>query len=77
MLRGLSFRFKTWQSANELTRLANQCGSDKGNRAFGRHYYTRFYHQLFAHLSHRPITLLEIGLRHAFEHREAANPIAS
>src|SRR5262245_40258460 len=60
--------------ADELTQLANRYGSDKGTRAFGRHCYTRIYHQLFAHLRHRPITVLEIGLRHPFEHRNAATP---
>jgi hypothetical protein len=63
-----------WAFADELTRLANKYGSDKGNRAFGRHYYTRIYHQLFAHLRHRPITLLEIGLMHPGEHRVAVIP---
>jgi hypothetical protein len=58
--------------ADELTRLANHYGSDKGNRVFARHYYTRIYHQLFAHLRHSPITLLEIGLLHPAEHRDAA-----
>ena len=48
---------------DELTRLANRYGSDKGNRVFARHYYSRIYHRLFADLRHRPITLLEIGLR--------------
>src|SRR5262245_9400589 len=64
--RGTDWTFPT----DELTRLANQYGSDKGNQAFGRHYYTRFYNQLFALLRDRPITLLEIGLRHPNEHRE-------
>src|SRR6516225_48659 len=52
-----------WAFADELTRLANRYGSDKGNRVFARHYYTRIYHQLLAHLRNRPITLLEIGLQ--------------
>jgi hypothetical protein len=61
---------------DELTRLANRYGSSKGNRAFGRHYYTRIYHQLFAHLRHSSITLLEIGLQHYSDHhpRGAATP---
>jgi hypothetical protein len=59
--------------ADELTRLANRHGTDKGNRWFGRHYYTRIYHQLLAHLRHRPVNLLEIGLRHPFR-REVAAP---
>jgi hypothetical protein len=65
-------RIIDWAFTDELTRLANQYGTDKGNRAFGRHYYTRIYHQLFARLRDCPITLLEIGLRHPAEHRHAA-----
>jgi hypothetical protein len=49
--------------ADELTQLANRYCSDKGNRASARHYYTRIYHELFAHLRDQQITLLEIGLR--------------
>ena len=60
--------------ADELTRLANKYGTSKGNRAFGGHYYTRIYHQLFADLRNRPITLLEIGLQHPSDHRDAAIP---
>jgi hypothetical protein len=60
--------------ADELTQLANKYGSDKGNRAFGRHYYTRIYHQLCAHLRHRQIALLEIGLQHPSDTRHAASP---
>jgi hypothetical protein len=60
--------------SDELTRLANRYGSDKGSRAFGRHYYTRIYNQFFCPLRHRPITLLEIGLRHPFEHRDSVTP---
>jgi hypothetical protein len=63
-----------WAFHDELTRLANRYGSDKGNRAFGRHYYTRFYHQLLAHLRNRRITLLEIGLRHPYEDHDAVAP---
>src|SRR5262249_8367939 len=59
---------------DELTRLANEYGSDKGNRVFGRHYYTRIYHRILAHLRHEPITLLEIGLRHLFDHRVPLAP---
>jgi hypothetical protein len=60
--------------ADELTRLANEYGSDKGNRVFGRHYYTRIYHRILAHLRHRSISLLEIGLRHPAEHRVSMAP---
>jgi hypothetical protein len=63
-----------WAFTDELTRLANQYGSDKGNEAFMRHYYTRIYHRMLAHLRYRPITLLEIGLRHPFEKRELVIP---
>ena len=63
-----------WAFADALTALANKYGSDKGNRAFNRHYYTQSYHRLFAHLRNRPITLLEIGLRHPEEHRDAVAP---
>jgi hypothetical protein len=61
-------------STDELTGLANKYGSDKGNRVFGRHYYTRIYHQIFAHLRQRPITLLEIGLLHPADRRDRATP---
>jgi hypothetical protein len=63
-----------WAFADELTRLANRYGTDKGTRAFMRHYYTRIYHRMLAHLRHRPITLLEIGLRHPFEKRDLVTP---
>jgi len=62
---------------DELTRLANRYGSDKGNRDFARHYYTRVYHQIFTPLRDRPITLLEIGLRYPAEHRDAVAPSLS
>jgi len=48
---------------DELTKLANQYGTDKGNRVYAYHHYSRIYHRFFAHLRHRPITLLEIGLQ--------------
>jgi hypothetical protein len=57
-----------------LTQLANRYGSDKGSRAFGRHYYTRIYHRFFSEMRDRPITLLEIGLRHPSERRNRAIP---
>jgi hypothetical protein len=60
--------------ADELTQLANKYGTNKGNQAFNRHYYTRIYHQLFAHLRHQPITLLEIGLQRPDDKRDAASP---
>jgi hypothetical protein len=63
-----------WAFADELTRLANKYGTDKGNQAFGRHYYTRIYHRLFVHLRHQPITLLEIGMQHPWDKRAQAGP---
>jgi hypothetical protein len=65
---------RVWPAPEELTRLANKYGSDKGNRAFGRHYYTRIYDQLFRPFRDRPIALLEIGLRHPFENRCSVAP---
>ena len=50
--------------ARTLTDLANIYGSDKGDLWFAGHRYTEVYEQLFAGLRRRPLTLLEIGLRH-------------
>ena len=47
---------------DELTRLMNAAGSDKGWGLRGRHYYTRIYHQLFGSLRDLPIQFVEIGL---------------
>lgn len=71
-LKDVAHRF--WPPPDYLTRLANRYGSDKGNRAFGRHYYTRIYNHLFHHLRNREITLLEIGLRHPAETRCSVAP---
>ncbi len=71
LLASLRSRVARRLKTDKLTRLANQYGTDKGNQEFGRHYYTRVYHQLFAPLRDRPITLLEIGLRHPDEHRDS------
>lgn len=46
---------------NELTRLADLLGSDKGTR-LSAHLYTRVYDKLFSKFRYRPICLLEIGL---------------
>jgi hypothetical protein len=46
---------------DELTRLANRFGTDKGSLA-GGHHYTRVYSELFESRRQRPIRLLEIGL---------------
>ena len=49
---------------NELTRLANKYGSDKGDIHLSRHFYTRVYGPLFAPLRDRPLKILEVGLLH-------------
>ena len=59
-----------WAFADELTRLANRYGSDKGNRVFARHYYTRIYHQLLAHL--RPFDIVIDDASHASTHQQIA-----
>jgi len=46
---------------DELTRLANRFGTDKGSLT-GGHHYTRVYSELFEPMRTRPIRLLEIGL---------------
>jgi hypothetical protein len=43
---------------DDLTKAAVQAGTDK----FGIHDYTPNYHKLFAHLRHKPIRVLEIGV---------------
>lgn len=47
---------------DDLTRLMNECGSDKGWGLLGRHNYTRVYDTLFAPLREKPITFVELGL---------------
>ena len=47
---------------DDLTRLMNAAGSDKGFGLYGRHYYTRVYRELFAPLRDQPINFVEIGL---------------
>jgi hypothetical protein len=63
-----------WLFRADLTRLANKYHTDKGTRFYGGHHYTRFYHQFLSHLRHRPITFLEIGLRHPGNHDASATP---
>src|SRR5450631_2885476 len=46
---------------NDLTRLADYFGSDKGTR-FTAHLYTRVYEKYFGKLRNEAITILEIGL---------------
>ena len=58
-----SFRLLT-DEPDPLTMLANRFGSDKGDRHFGRHQYTRVYSELFSPLRTLPIRFLEIGLLH-------------
>jgi hypothetical protein len=50
--------------ADELTVLANQVGSDKGDLHHDRHHYTRVYSSLFEPIRHQPLRVLEIGLLH-------------
>lgn len=50
--------------ANDLTRLANRYGSDKGDSKLSRHCYTRVYGPLFEPLCDKSITIVEIGLLH-------------
>jgi hypothetical protein len=47
---------------DDLTRLMNSAGSDKGFGLLGRHYYTRVYDKLLAPLRNQAITFVEIGL---------------
>jgi hypothetical protein len=49
---------------NDLTRLANKYGSDKGSIHFAKHNYARIYHRQLKHLRGSSIRLLEIGLLH-------------
>ena len=49
------------QRESELTRLANQFGSDKGTRLSG-HMYTRVYENFFEPLRQKRLCLVEMGL---------------
>lgn len=49
---------------DDLTRLADRFGTDKGSAAFAGHGYTRIYADLLEPLRDRPVRLLEIGLLH-------------
>jgi hypothetical protein len=55
------------QSRDALTILANRYGSDKGDKAHGRHCYTEIYDRLFRSKRLEPVVLLEIGLLHPFD----------
>lgn len=50
--------------ADDLTRLADEFGSDKGNN-LSSHGYTRIYSRLFERMRQREIILLEMGLLRA------------
>src|SRR5262249_700931 len=50
-----------------LTILANRYGSDKGDKAHGRHCYAEIYDRLFCSKRLEPIPFLEIGLLHPFD----------
>jgi hypothetical protein len=49
---------------NRLTVLANRYGSDKGDRHFDRHNYTRIYDALFRGRRHEALRVAELGLLH-------------
>lgn len=49
---------------NEVTRLANLFGSDKGDQHFEKHHYTRVYSEYFEPIRHERLRVLEIGLLH-------------
>lgn len=52
----------SFTALDELTRLANKHGSDKGSLWPDAHCYTRVYRHLFEPLRNKDIVLLEIGL---------------
>jgi hypothetical protein len=56
---------------NELTRLADLYGSDKGLRLSG-HLYTRIYEKLFAKMRYEKISFLEMGLHRSDSDRRRA-----
>lgn len=60
---------------DELTVLANQYLSDKGNQFNCAHGYTRVYHSLLHPVREKPLRLLEIGLLHGQLQAERANEI--
>jgi hypothetical protein len=55
-----------------LTILANRYGSDKGDKAHGRHCYAEVYDRFFRSKKLKPIAFLEIGLLHPFDTDGAA-----
>jgi hypothetical protein len=47
---------------NDLTTIANRCGTDKGTVYRDAHGYTLIYEMLFANMRNQPINILEVGL---------------
>lgn len=62
--------------SHDLTQLANQFGSDKGDTILCAHGYTRIYESLFDAARHRPLRLLEIGLVHGHTQATAGERLA-
>ena len=58
---------------DELTALANECGSDKGDKVHGAHCYTRTYDALLSARRNEHLRILEVGLLHPFDTSEAPN----
>jgi hypothetical protein len=59
--------------SSDLTTLANHFGSDKGDKVHGRHCYTTIYQRLFDPIRNEPIRLLEVGLQHPFDRKNATS----
>jgi hypothetical protein len=55
-----------------LTILANRYGSDKGDKAHGRHCYAEIYDRSFSSKRLEPIAFVEIGLLHPWDTDGAA-----
>src|SRR5262249_33025892 len=60
------------RTRDALTILANRYGSDKGDKAHGRHCYAEIYDRFFCSKRFKPIAFLEIGLLHPFDTDGAA-----
>lgn len=61
---------------DELTRLANQYGSDKGTRANCAHGYTRIYQAILGPARQSALRMAEIGLLHGKTQAEGPRAIA-
>lgn len=61
---------------NELTHLANQFGSDKGDTVLCAHGYTSVYAALLKGVRDQPIRVLEIGLVHGHTQNTMGNRLA-